>query len=136
SLARLQSVVRGESDRPSLGAPAPAPLNPPLQAPIADAAPTAPAIAVTQPTIIQSSSVPLAGDVASPLAATSDAGLTNAREALGSAIDELATILHAIDRADGTVRLKELDRMNMAKWLQIARNKLDNLAAILRQKGE
>jgi hypothetical protein len=24
----------------------------------------------------------------------------------------------------------------MAKWLQIARNKLDNLAAILRQKGE
>lgn len=137
SLARLKSVVRGESDRPSLGAPAPAPLNPPMQAPIAaDAAPTAPAIAVTQPTIIQSSSVPLAGDVTSPLAATSDAGLTNAREALGSAIDELATILHAIDRADGTVRLKELDRMNMAKWLQIARNKLDNLAAILRQKGE
>ncbi|MFM8934851.1 MAG: ParB/RepB/Spo0J family partition protein, partial [Candidatus Limnocylindrus sp.] len=136
SLARLKSVVRGESDRPSLGAPAPAPLSPPLQAPIADAAPTAPAIAVTQPTIIQSSSVPLAGDVTSPLAATSDAGLTNAREALGSAIDELATILHAIDRADGTVRLKALDRMNMAKWLQIARNKLDNLAAILRQKGE
>lgn len=137
SLARLKSVVRGESDRPSLGAPAPAPLNPPLQAPIAaDAAPTAQAIAVTQPSIIQSSSVPLAGDVTSPLAATSDAGLTNAREALGSAIDELATILHAIDRADGTVKLKELDRMNMAKWLQIARNKLDNLAAILRQKGE
>ncbi|MFM8997554.1 MAG: ParB/RepB/Spo0J family partition protein [Candidatus Limnocylindrus sp.] len=136
SLARLKSVVRGESDRPSLGAPAPAPLNPPLQAPMADAVPTAPAIAATQPTIIQSSSVPLAGDVTSPLAATSDAGLTNAREALGSAIDELATILHAIDRADGTVRLKALDRMNMAKWLQIARNKLDNLAAILRQKGE
>jgi ParB family chromosome partitioning protein len=136
SLARLKSVVRGESDRPSLGAPAPAPLNAPMQAPIAGAAPTAPAIAVTQPTINQSSSVPLAGDVNSPLAATSDAGLTNAREALGSAIDELATILHAIDRADGTVRLKELDRMNMAKWLQIARNKLDNLAAILRQKGE
>ncbi|MFM8177015.1 MAG: KorB domain-containing protein, partial [Candidatus Limnocylindrus sp.] len=45
SLARLKSVVRGESDRPSLGAPAPAPLNPPMQAPIADAAPTAPAIA-------------------------------------------------------------------------------------------
>jgi len=136
SLARLKSVVRGESDRPSLGAPATAPLNPSMQAPIAGAAPTAPAIAVTQPSIIQSSSVPLAGDVTSPPAATSDAGLTNAREALGSAIDELATILHAIDRADGSVRLKALDRMNMAKWLQIARNKLDNLAAILRQKGE
>ncbi|MFM2194152.1 MAG: hypothetical protein RLZZ460_822, partial [Chloroflexota bacterium] len=28
------------------------------------------------------------------------------------------------------------DRANMAKWLLIARNKLDNLAAILRQKSE
>ena len=60
----------------------------------------------------------------------------NARESVGNDIDELATILHAIDRADGSVKLNELDRMNMAKWLQIARNKLDNLAAILRQKGE
>ena len=71
-----------------------------------------------------------------PLPAASDAGLTAARESLGNAIEELATILHAIDRADGSVKLNQLDRTNMAKWLQIARNKLDNLAAILRQKGE
>jgi hypothetical protein len=70
------------------------------------------------------------------LPAASDAGLTAARESLGIAIEELATILHAIDRADGSVKLNHLDRTNMAKWLQIARNKLDNLAAILRQKGE
>jgi hypothetical protein len=80
--------------------------------------------------------VPVGSETTSPLAAASDAGLTNARESLGNAIDELANILHAIDRADGSVKLNELDRMNMAKWLQIARNKLDNLAAILRQKGE
>jgi hypothetical protein len=89
-----------------------------------------------QPSIIQNSSVPVGSEAAAPIAAASDAGLTNARESLGNAIDELATILHAIDRVDGSVKLNELDRMNMAKWLQIARNKLDNLAAILRQKGE
>ena len=89
-----------------------------------------------KPSIIQNSSVPVGSETTSPLAAASDAGLTNARESLGNAIDELANILHAIDRADGSVKLNELDRMNMAKWLQIARNKLDNLAAILRQKGE
>jgi len=74
--------------------------------------------------------------VTAALPAASDAGLTAARESLGTAIEELATILHVIDRADGSVKLNHLDRTNMAKWLQIARNKLDNLAAILRQKGE
>ena len=145
SLARLKSVVRGESDRPSLGAPAqatevaftPAPVSsPPAAAPAAHSTPSAPAAPFTQPSIIQNSGVPAASETAAPIAATSDAGLMNARESVGNAIDELATILHAIDRADGSVKLNELDRMNMAKWLQIARNKLDNLAAILRQKGE
>ena len=154
SLARLKSVVRGESDRPSLGAPAQAtsvtssqaPVvhtappalvsSAPAAAPAAHSAPPAPTTPFTQPSIIQNSSVPVGSETTSPLAAASDAGLTNARESLGNAIDELANILHAIDRADGSVKLNELDRMNMAKWLQIARNKLDNLAAILRQKGE
>jgi ParB family chromosome partitioning protein len=145
SLARLKSVVRGESDRPSLGAPASATevaftpalvSSAPAAAPAAHSAPPAPATPFTQPSIIQNSGVPAASEAAAPIAATSDAGLTNARESLGNAIDELANILHAIDRADGSVKLNELDRMNMAKWLQIARNKLDNLAAILRQKGE
>lgn len=140
SLARLKSVVRGESDRPSLGAPAQATSVTSSQAPVVHTAPPAPAPApaapLIQPSIIQNSSVPVGSEAAAPIAAASDAGLTNARESLGNAIDELATILHAIDRVDGSVKLNELDRMNMAKWLQIARNKLDNLAAILRQKGE
>jgi ParB family chromosome partitioning protein len=145
SLARLKSVVRGESDRPSLGAPAaatevaftPAPVSSaPAAVPTGPSAPLAPAAPYTQPSIIQNSGVPAASETAAPIAAASDAGLMNARESVGNAIDELATILHAIDRADGSVKLNELDRMNMAKWLQIARNKLDNLAAILRQKGE
>jgi ParB family transcriptional regulator, chromosome partitioning protein len=145
SLARLKSVVRGESDRPSLGAPAPATevtftpapfSSAPAAVPAVPSAPLAPAAPFTSPPIIQNSSVPAASESAAPIAATSDAGLMNARESVGNAIDELATILHAIDRADGSVKLNELDRMNMAKWLQIARNKLDNLAAILRQKGE
>lgn len=145
SLARLKSVVRGESDRPSLGAPAPAtevvfvpaPVSPaPPAVPAAHSAPPAPAAPFSERSIIQNSGVPAASEAAAPIAATSDAGLMNARESVGNAIDELATILHAIDRADGSVKLNELDRMNMAKWLQIARNKLDNLAAILRQKGE
>jgi ParB-like chromosome segregation protein Spo0J len=136
SLARLKNVVRGESDRPSLGAPAQATEVPFTPAPVVHTAPPAPAAPFTQPPIIQNSSVPAGSEAAAPIAAASDAGLTNARESLGNAIDELANILHAIDRADGSVKLNELDRMNMAKWLQIARNKLDNLAAILRQKGE
>jgi hypothetical protein len=145
SLARLKSVVRGEGDRPSLGAPAPAtevvfvpaPVSPaPPAVPAAHSAPPAPAAPFSERSIIQNSGVPAASEATAPIAATSDAGLMNARESVGNAIDELATILHAIDRADGSVKLNELDRMNMAKWLQIARNKLDNLAAILRQKGE
>ena len=136
SLARLKSVVRGESDRPSLGAPAQATSVTSSQAPVVHTAPPAPTTPFTQPPIIQNSGVPAASETSAPIAAASDAGLTNARESLGNAIDELANILHAIDRADGSVKLNELDRMNMAKWLQIARNKLDNLAAILRQKGE
>jgi ParB family chromosome partitioning protein len=142
SLARLKSVVRGESDRPSLGAPAavaefatsPAAAAP--VAPILSSVPAAPVAAVAQAPIMQNSSAPVASGASASLPAASDAGLMNARESLGNAIDELANILHAIDRTDGSVKLNELDRTNMAKWLQIARNKLDNLAAILRQKGE
>lgn len=149
SLARLKSVVRGESDRPSLGAPAPRPTTVPEQTPTAPPASgyTAPstepaaqvvpsAAPIVSTPITQASTAPEPAGRGNPLPATSDAGLMNARESLGNAIDELATILHAIDRTDGSVKLSELDRTNMAKWLQIARNKLDNLAAILRQKGE
>jgi ParB family chromosome partitioning protein len=171
SLARLKSVVRGESERPSLGGPAatpvdtppavaaaPAAVTPPAAAAAVAATPFAPSafvptppVAAAPPPVSAAPSAPLATSPyppiieATPLTSTppradipaaSDAGLTAARESLGTAIDELATILRAIDRADGSVRLSHLDRTNMAKWLQIARNKLDNLAAILRQRGE
>ena len=142
SLARLKAAVRGESEHPSLGAPAVAPVTAPAPVVVAAPAPVpmpAPAAAPVQAQVIapiieatQLTSTPLPA----ALPAASDAGLTAARESLGNAIEELATILHAIDRADGSVKLNQLDRTNMAKWLQIARNKLDNLAAILRQKGE
>jgi len=88
SLARLKSVVRGESDRPSLGAPAsptevaftPAPVSsPPAAAPAAHSAPSAPTTPFTQTSIIQNSSVPAASETAAPIAATSDAGLMNAQ---------------------------------------------------------
>jgi ParB family chromosome partitioning protein len=134
SLARLKEAVRGESEHPSLGAPA--------VTPVAAAAPTpfavdTPAPAQTQAFAPIIEATPLtSAPLRAALPAASDAGLTAARESLGNAIEELATILHAIDRADGSVKLNHLDRTNMAKWLQIARNKLDNLAAILRQKGE
>ena len=144
SLARLKAAVRGESEHPSLGAPAAAPVAAPAAAPIAEptlapmpavAAVPVPAQAQVFAPIIEAT--PLTSTpVTAALPAASDAGLTAARESLGNAIEELATILHAIDRADGSVKLNHLDRTNMAKWLQIARNKLDNLAAILRQKGE
>ena len=152
SLARLKAAVRGESEHPSLGAPAAAPVVTPAVAPVAEAtfapapvaaaAPTpfavdAPAPAQTQAFAPIIEATPLtSAPLRAALPAASDAGLTAARESLGNAIEELATILHAIDRADGSVKLGHLDRTNMAKWLQIARNKLDNLAAILRQKGE
>jgi len=140
SLARLKEAVRGESEHPSLGAPAVAPAAAPVAeptfapAPVVTAAP-APAQAQAFAPIIEATPLTSAPHRAA-LPAASDAGLTAARESLGNAIEELATILHAIDRTDGSVKLNHLDRTNMAKWLQIARNKLDNLAAILRQKGE
>ena len=144
SLARLKAAVRGESEHPSLGAPAAAPVAAPAAAPIVEltlapmpAVAAAPVPAQTQAFAPIIEATPLTSTpVTAALPAASDAGLTAARESLGNAIEELATILHAIDRADGSVKLNHLDRTNMAKWLQIARNKLDNLAAILRQKGE
>ena len=144
SLARLKEAVRGESEHPSLGAPAAAPAVAPVAeakfapAPVAAPAPM-PAVAPVQAQVFAPiiEATPLtSAPLRAALPAASDAGLTAARESLGSAIEELATILHAIDRADGSVKLGHLDRTNMAKWLQIARNKLDNLAATLRQKGE
>jgi ParB family chromosome partitioning protein len=140
SLARLKEAVRGESEHPSLGAPAVAPAPvvaaalAPAPAPV-PAAEVAPAQTQVFAPIIEATPLTSA-PLRAALPAASDAGLTAARESLGNAIEELATILHAIDRADGSVKLSHLDRTNMAKWLQIARNKLDNLAAILRQKGE
>ena len=53
-----------------------------------------------------------------------------ARESLGAAIDAMATLLTSDGARAG---LNDLDRANMAKWLQIARIKLDNLAALMRQ---
>ncbi len=136
SLARLKAAVRGESEHPSLGAPAVAPVAAAAPTPFAVDTP-APAPAQTQAFAPIIEATPLtSAPLRAALPAASDAGLTAARESLGNAIEELATILHAIDRADGSVKLNHLDRTNMAKWLQIARNKLDNLAAILRQKGE
>ena len=142
SLARLKAAVRGESEHPSLGAPAVAPVTAPAPVVVAAPAPVpmpAPAAAPIQAQVFAPiiEATPLTSTpLPAALPAASDAGLTAARESLGNAIEELATILHAIDRADGSVKLNQLDRTNMAKWLQIARNKLDNLAAILRQKGE
>jgi ParB family chromosome partitioning protein len=142
SLARLKAAVRGESEHPSLGAPAVAPVTAPAPVVVAAPAPVpmpAPAAAPVQAQVFAPiiEATPLTSTpLPAALPAASDAGLTAARESLGNAIEELATILHAIDRADGSVKLNQLDRTNMAKWLQIARNKLDNLAAILRQKGE
>jgi len=140
SLARLKEAVRGESEHPSLGAPAAAPFPAPVVAAAPALAPApvpAAAPAQTQAFAPIIEATPLtSAPLRAALPAASDAGLTAARESLGNAIEELATILHAIDRADGSVKLNHLDRTNMAKWLQIARNKLDNLAAILRQKGE
>ena len=134
SLARLKAAVRGESEHPSLGAPAAAPAAAATPTPFAVDTP-APAQTQAFAPIIEATPLTSA-PLRAALPAASDAGLTAARESLGNAIEELATILHAIDRADGSVKLNHLDRTNMAKWLQIARNKLDNLAAILRQKGE
>ncbi|NBW31485.1 MAG: ParB/RepB/Spo0J family partition protein [bacterium] len=80
-------------------------------------------------------SAPISAQAAA-IAKASDSALTNARDNLAGSIDALAAVLHEIDQPEAGAPLSETDRANMAKWLLIARNKLDNLAAILRQKSE
>lgn len=129
SLARLKSVVRDERAEPTAApevvAPSIFPYAAPNERPIVAAAKTVPAGA-TAPISTQ----------AAAIAKASDAALTDARDSLASSIDALAAVLHQIDQPEAGAPLSETDRANMAKWLLIARNKLDNLAAILRQKSE
>ena len=129
SLARLKSVVREERPEPALApeviAPSIFPYASPNERPI---------IAATKPVNV-SASAPISAQAAA-IASASDAALTNARDSLASSIDALAAVLHEIDQPEAGAPLSETDRTNMAKWLLIARNKLDNLAAILRQKSE
>jgi ParB-like chromosome segregation protein Spo0J len=129
SLARLKSVVRDERPEPSAApeviAPSIFPYASPNERPI---------IAATKP-VNASASAPISTQAAA-IASASDAALTNARDSLASSIDALAAVLHEIDQPEVGAPLSETDRANMAKWLLIARNKLDNLAAILRQKSE
>jgi ParB/RepB/Spo0J family partition protein len=129
SLARLKSVVRDERPEP---APAPEVVAPSI---FPYASPNErPIIAATKP-VATSASAPISAQAAA-IASASDAALTNARDSLASSIDALAAVLHEIDQPEAGAPLSETDRANMAKWLLIARNKLDNLAAILRQKSE
>lgn len=129
SLARLKNVVREERTEhvaaPEVDAPSIFPYAAPTERPIRAATPPP----ATSP------SAPISAQTAG-MAKADDSALTNARENLASAIDELASALHEIDRPEAGAPLSETDRANMAKWLLIARNKLDNLAAILRQKSE
>jgi len=129
SLARLKSVVREERPEPALApeviAPSIFPYASPNERPI---------IAATK-SVNASASAPISAQAAA-IASASDAALTNARDSLASSIDALAAVLHEIDQPEAGAPLSETDRTNMAKWLLIARNKLDNLAAILRQKSE
>jgi ParB family chromosome partitioning protein len=129
SLARLKSVVRDERPEPAatpeIVAPSIFPYAAPSERPIVTAA---------KP-VTASTSAPIAAQTAA-IASASDAALTNARDSLASSIDALAAVLHEIDQPETGAPLSETDRANMAKWLLIARNKLDNLAAILRQKSE
>ena len=129
SLARLKSVVREERPEPAVApeviAPSIFPYASPNERPI---------IAATKPVNV-SASAPISAQAAA-IASASDAALTNARDSLASSIDALAAVLHEIDQPEAGAPLSETDRTNMAKWLLIARNKLDNLAAILRQKSE
>ena len=130
SLARLKSVVREE--RPEVS-PAPEVTLPsvfPYAEPVAKTA----AAAAAKPAVV-SAVAPIATQTAA-MAAASDASLTTARDNLAASIDTLATVLHQIDQPEAGASLSETDRANLAKWLLIARNKLDNLAAILRQKSE
>lgn len=126
SLARLKSVVRDERPKPAAApevvAPSIFPYASPNERPIVAAAAKQPAAS--------------ASAQAAAIASASDAALTNARDSLASSIDALAAVLHEIDQPESGAPLSETDRANMAKWLLIARNKLDNLAAILRQKSE
>lgn len=128
SLARLKGVVREERPEPSAApevvAPSIFPYASPNERPIIAAKPVA-----------TSASAPVSAQAAA-IASASDAALTNARDGLASSIDALAAVLHEIDQPEAGAPLSETDRANMAKWLLIARNKLDNLAAILRQKSE
>lgn len=130
SLARLKSVVRDERPEPSpapeVVAPSIFPYASPNERPIVAAAAKQPAASASAPVSTQAAAIASASDVA----------LTNARDSLASSIDALAAVLHEIDQPEAGAPLSETDRANMAKWLLIARNKLDNLAAILRQKSE
>ena len=130
SLARLKSVVRDERPEPTAApeivAPSIFPYASPNERPIVAAAAKQPAASASAPVSAQ----------AAAIASASDAALTNARDSLASSIDALAAVLHEIDQPEAGAPLSETDRANMAKWLLIARNKLDNLAAILRQKSE
>jgi ParB/RepB/Spo0J family partition protein len=130
SLARLKSLVREERSEttadPEVVSPSPSSHGLPSARPVAAAAAREPA-----PT----SSASLSTQVAA-IAAASDANLTSARDGLANAIDTLASVLHEIDQPEAGTPLSATDRANLAKWLLIARNKLDNLAAILRQKSE
>ena len=128
SLARLKSVVRDERPEP---APAPEVVTPSI---FPYASPNERPIIAAKP-VATSASAPISAQAAA-IASASDAALTNARDSLASSIDALAAVLHEIDQPEAGAPLSETDRANMAKWLLIARNKLDNLAAILRQKSE
>ena len=128
SLARLKSVVRDERPEP---APAPEAVAPSI---FPYASPNERPIIAAKP-VATSASAPISAQAAA-IASASDAALTNARDSLASSIDALAAVLHEIDQPEAGAPLSETDRANMAKWLLIARNKLDNLAAILRQKSE
>jgi ParB/RepB/Spo0J family partition protein len=129
SLARLKSVVREERPEPVVAADVAAPSIFPYAA-----ANERPIIAATKP-VVPSASAPISAQAAA-IASASDAALTSARDSLANSIDALAGVLHEIDQPEAGAPLSETDRANMAKWLLIARNKLDNLAAILRQKSE
>jgi hypothetical protein len=125
SLARLKAIVRSES---LLDEPRPRTSERERALPLADST----TIPYGAPHADHSDGV----EINVRIGEASDASLAAAREHVAVSIEELALILRTIDRPDDGAALSGVDRENMAKWLQIARNKLDNLAARLRQKGE
>ena len=125
SLARLKAIVRSES---LLDEPRSRTSERERAQPLADTA----TIPYGAPHTDHSDGV----EINLRIGEASDASLAAAREHVAVSIEELAAILRTIDRPDDGAALSGVDRENMAKWLQIARNKLDNLAARLRQKGE